>query len=132
MTSPGIDFGGRMKRIREERGVTLRTIADTTKISVLTLEALEKNDITRLPGGIFSRAVVRAYAHEVGTDPEAAVQEFIARFPGENVVVGSPHVSHHEMATTEVLHVGRYVSIAAAVVVVLAGLAYLGWTFFRA
>ena len=130
MTS-GIDFGGRMKRIREERGVTLRTIANTTKISVPTLEALEKNDITRLPGGIFSRAVVRAYAQEVGADPEAAVQEFITRFPDEHVVVGSPHVSHHDMATTEVRHLGRYVSIGAAVLVALAVLAYLGWTFFR-
>lgn len=107
------------------------TIADTTKISVLTLEALEKNDITRLPGGIFSRAVVRAYAQEVGADPEAAVQEFIARFPDETVVVGSPHVSHHDMATTEVRHLGRYVSIAAAVLLALAGLGFLGWTFFR-
>lgn len=131
MTSTGIDFGGRMKRLREERGVTLRSIADTTKISILTLEALERNDITRLPGGIFSRAVVRAYAQEVGADPETAVQEFISRFPDTHVVVGSPHVSHHDLATTEVRHVGRYVSIGAAIVIALAGLGYVGWTFFR-
>jgi cytoskeletal protein RodZ len=127
MTVSGVDFGGRMKRLREERGVTLRTIADTTKISVITLEALERNDITRLPGGIFSRAVVRAYAHEVGADPEASVQEFMARFPHESVVVGSPHVSHHELATTEVRHMGRYVSIVAAIVIALA---LLVWLFF--
>jgi hypothetical protein len=35
------------------------------------------------------------------------------------------------MATTEVRHLGRYVSIAAAVLVALAGLGYLGWTLFR-
>jgi cytoskeletal protein RodZ len=120
-----------MKRLREERGVTLRTIADTTKISVITLEALERNDITRLPGGIFSRAVVRAYAHEVGADPEASVQEFMARFPHESVVVGSPHISHHELATTEVRHMGRYVLVAAAIVVALAAVALLVWWFVR-
>lgn len=130
MTSGGVDFGGRMKRLREERGVTLRTIADTTKISIQTLEALERNDITRLPGGIFSRAVVRAYAQEVGADPEASVEEFITRFPHEHVVVGSPHVSHHDLATQEVRHVGRYVAIALAVVIVLGGIGVIGWTFF--
>jgi cytoskeleton protein RodZ len=131
MSTAGVDFGGRMKRLREERGVTLRAIADTTKISVPTLDALERNDIKRLPGGIFSRAVVRAYAQEIGADPEATVQEFIARFPDTHVVVGSPHVSHHDLATTEVRHVGRYVSIAAAIVIALVALGFIGWTFFR-
>ncbi len=42
--------------------LTLRVIADATKISVRALEALERNDIARLPAGIFSRAFVRAYA----------------------------------------------------------------------
>src|SRR6185369_9992514 len=58
------DFGSRMRRLREQRGVSLRDIAERTKISVTTLEALERNDIARMPGGIFSRAIVRAYAHE--------------------------------------------------------------------
>ena len=71
-----------MKRLREQRGITLREIADTTKLSVRTLEALERNDISRLPGGIFSRGLVRAYAEQIGADPEATVEEFIARFPG--------------------------------------------------
>jgi cytoskeleton protein RodZ len=125
----GGDFGARMKRLREERGVTLRTIADTTKISVITLEALERNDITRLPGGIFSRAVVRAYAQEVGADPEATVQEFMTRFPHESVVVGSPHISHHDMATTEVRHMGRLVAIGAAIVMAVAAAGFLVWSF---
>jgi cytoskeleton protein RodZ len=128
MTAGGGDFGGRMKRLREERGVTLRAIADITKISVLTLEALERNDIKRMPGGIFSRAVVRAYAQEVGADPEATVKEFMSLFPHESVVVGSPHISHHEMATEEVRHLGRYVAIAAAIIVALAAVALIVWS----
>jgi len=128
MTEAGGDFGGRMRRLREERGVALRTIADITKISVLTLEALERNDIRRLPGGIFSRAVVRAYAHEVGADPETAVQEFIARFPHDSAVVGSPQVSHHDMATTDFRHMGQYVAIMAATIVAVGALAFVVWT----
>ena len=85
------DFGNKMKRLREERGVSLRRIADATKISVSALEALERNDISRLPGGIFSRAFVRSYAIEVGLDPEKTVREFLAQFPHDSVTAGSPH-----------------------------------------
>ena len=86
------DFGGRMRRARESRGVSLRQIAETTKLSMAALEALERNDISRLPGGIFSRAFVRAYAIEVGIDPEGAVRDFMAQFPHDSVTAGSPHV----------------------------------------
>src|SRR2546422_6105323 len=77
---PVIDFGTKMKRAREARGVSLRQIAGATKISVSALEALERNDISRLPGGIFSRAFVRSYASEVGLDPDEMIEEFVAQF----------------------------------------------------
>ena len=85
------DFGMKMKRLREERGVSLRQIADATKISVSQLEALERNDILRLPGGIYSRALVRSYAIEVGLDPEQTVREFLAQFSHDSVNLGTPH-----------------------------------------
>jgi cytoskeleton protein RodZ len=95
------DFGLKMKRAREERGVSLRQIATETKISVSALEALERNDISRLPGGIFSRAFVRAYAVEVGLDPEETIREFITQFPHDSVTQGSPHVPQEDHAAIE-------------------------------
>ena len=74
------DFGAKLRQARERRGVTLRDIAEHTKFSVPSLEALERNDPSRLPGGIFARAFVRSYATEVGLDPEATVREFVERF----------------------------------------------------
>lgn len=85
------DFGMTMKRLREERGVTLRQIADATKLSFAALEALERNDISRLPGGIYTRAFVRSYAIEVGLDPEQTVRDFLVQFPHDSVTAGSPH-----------------------------------------
>src|SRR5437899_2594350 len=76
-------FGGALREARERRGVSLRQIANATKISVAALEALERNDISKLPGGIFSRAFVRSYAMEVGLDPEETVREFLDRFNRE-------------------------------------------------
>src|SRR6267378_6447860 len=96
---PEVDFGARMRQAREQRGVSLRQIAERTKISVSQLEALERNDISRLPGGIFSRAFVRSYAAEIGVDPEATIREFIAQFPNDSVTAGHPtsgRVEDHE------------------------------------
>ena len=76
------DFGGKMRLARERRGVSLRQIAATTKISMAALEALERNDVSKLPGGIFSRSFVRSYATEVGLDPDETVREFLDRFQG--------------------------------------------------
>ena len=78
------DFGASLRRAREQRGISLRSISMSTKISMSLLQALEREDVSRLPGGIFSRAFVRSYAREVGLDPEATVRAFIERFPTED------------------------------------------------
>ena len=108
-----------MKRLREERGVALRDIADTTKISVSALEALERNDISRLPGGIFSRGFVRAYAEQIGADPELTIREFLARFPHDSVTNGSPYVAAQEIDTRPPSSARRFV-IALAVLLPVA------------
>jgi hypothetical protein len=84
---PG-DLGKKLREAREHRGVSLRHIANSTKIAVSVLDALERNDISRLPGGIFGRSFVRSFASEVGLDPEIAIQEFIGQFPHHSVTVG--------------------------------------------
>jgi cytoskeleton protein RodZ len=121
-----VDFGRKLREARERRGVSLRQIASATKISVGVLEALERNDISRLPGGIFSRAFVRSYAIEVGLDPEQTIQDFIAQFPHDSVTQGhslSDQVEDHEavesdrrMATTFLRLMGISVLVAGAVI----------------
>jgi cytoskeleton protein RodZ len=114
------DFGSRMRQAREQRGVSLRQIAEATKISASVFEALERNDISRLPGGIFSRAFVRSYAAEVGVDPEQTVREFLAQFPHENVTAGSPHVliddrDRRRLNPRAVMIVGTLVLVVAVI-----------------
>jgi cytoskeletal protein RodZ len=85
------DFGGKLRLARERRGVSLRQISAATKISVAALEALERNDVSRLPGGIFSRSFVRSYASEVGLDPDETLHEFLDRFQGSpSTVIPTP------------------------------------------
>jgi cytoskeletal protein RodZ len=82
------DFGSKLREARERKGITLREIANATKISVRALEALERNDISHLPGGIFSRSFVRAYAVQAGLDPDQTVSDFVRQFPHDSVIAG--------------------------------------------
>lgn len=76
-------FGASLREARERKGVSLRQISAATKISVAALESLEKDDFSKLPGGIFSRSFVRSYAIEVGLDPDKTVQRFLLEYEGE-------------------------------------------------
>lgn len=69
-------LGSELKRAREASGISIHEMATRTKISITALECLERNDFSRLPGGIFGRAFVRSYATEVGMEPDAAVSRF--------------------------------------------------------
>jgi cytoskeleton protein RodZ len=89
-------FGSKLREARERRGMSLRQIANATKISMGALEALERNHVSALPGGIFSRAFVRSYAIEVGLDPDATIQEFVAQFPRDSLTAGHPALEHAE------------------------------------
>jgi cytoskeleton protein RodZ len=70
-------FGQRIKRERELRGVTLEDIAESTKIGKRNLQALEDEDFHKLPGGIFNKGFVRAYAKYLGIDEEQAVADYL-------------------------------------------------------
>src|SRR5882762_9484463 len=67
-------IGEQLRLAREGRGMPLREISDQTRISMHYLEAIETNDYKRLPGGIFNRSFVKAYAKCLGFDEKEAVE----------------------------------------------------------
>ena len=69
-------FGDRLRREREMRGITLDEITESTKISRRHLEALEKEHFDQLPGGVFNKGFVRAYARFLGIDEDQAVADY--------------------------------------------------------
>ena len=69
-------FGENLRREREMRGVSLEEISSATKISLRFLEAIEREDFTKLPGGIFSRSFIRSYARYLGLDEERVIAEY--------------------------------------------------------
>jgi transcriptional regulator with XRE-family HTH domain len=91
------DLGSKLRAARERRGLSLRQVAAATKISIASLDALERNDIARLPGGVFTRSFVRTYASEVGLNPDEAVEQFVVQFSQTPAVAaGRPHVHQEE------------------------------------
>jgi cytoskeletal protein RodZ len=118
-------LGARLKNARESRGLSLHGVSDMTKISIALLEALERDEYSRLPGGIFSKSFVKAYAVAVGLDADSAVAQFIeehAEYERENqATAGDPQVTAEDR---EFLHrQQRAVRVLRGVLVVVAVLA---------
>ena len=70
-------FGETLRRERELRQISLREISEATKINLRYLDALERDDFRHLPGGVFNKGFVRAYAQFVGIDPETMVTAYL-------------------------------------------------------
>ena len=54
--------------IRQAKGISLQQISSTTKIGVPYLEAIERLEFERLPGGVFSTSYIRQYAQAIEYD----------------------------------------------------------------
>jgi cytoskeleton protein RodZ len=70
-------FGARLKAERERRKISLDEISASTKISTRLLHALEEDHFDLLPGGIFNKGFIRAYAQHLGLDEEQLIAEYI-------------------------------------------------------
>lgn len=71
-------FGERLRREREMRKISLDEIAAATKIGTRHLRALEDEEFKKLPGGIFNKGFVRAYARFLGINEDQAVSDYLA------------------------------------------------------
>src|SRR2546428_7821375 len=93
------NFGETLKRERELREISLRQISEATKINIRYLEALEENRFDALPGGLFNKGFIRAYATYIGVDGEAMVNSYLhelsARGPGADSGSAREHAQMH-------------------------------------
>jgi cytoskeletal protein RodZ len=106
-------FGEKLRKQREQRGLALDAISNSTKISTRMLRALEDEHFDQLPGGVFNKGFVRAYARQVGLNEEEAITDYLAalsesqvqsqkilpdfRAPGDKARPIIPHDSRHHI-----------------------------------
>jgi cytoskeleton protein RodZ len=72
------EFGDKFRREREKQGISLDDVSRATKISCRMLKAIEDEQFDRLPGGIFNKGFVRAYAQHLGLNEDEAVDGYVA------------------------------------------------------
>jgi cytoskeletal protein RodZ len=69
-------IGSYLRRERELRGIALDEIADTTRIPVRQLERLEEGRIAELPGEVFVKGYLKAYARAVGLKQDDVLSRY--------------------------------------------------------
>jgi transcriptional regulator with XRE-family HTH domain len=85
------NFGERLKRERELREISMDELTKATRIGTRFVEALENEDWTKLPGGVFGHGFVRTIARYLGLNEEALLGEYdLAR--AEHLAAAPPKV----------------------------------------
>jgi cytoskeleton protein RodZ len=72
------EFGEKFRKAREKKDLSLDDVSNVTKISTRNLQAIEEEHFDQLPGGVFNKGFIRAYAKHVGLDGDQAVNEYLA------------------------------------------------------
>jgi hypothetical protein len=70
-----------LRRARLRRGLSLDEVGARTLLSPRILRVLDEGRFGELPGGVYARSHVRAYASVVELDPDAAMAELSAELP---------------------------------------------------
>ena len=112
-------IGEKLRLARETRGIALRDISEQTRISMRYLEAIESDDYRRLPGGIFNRSFIRAYAKFVGYDEDQAIDDYsrTLRELGETDEESEPKTFKSLVYTDDANHRSPLKSLLLAIVI---------------
>ena len=139
-----VDPGLLLKRAREAKALTLDDLSRTTKINRTILGALESGDVSHLPSGVYARGFVKAYAREVGLDPDEMANQYFGHLEhalppageGIDARATSPMTRHEVvhldddtamiLASTQARRVGWLVTACCAI-----GLVVYVWSFGR-
>jgi cytoskeletal protein RodZ len=123
-----LDPAARLRLAREHKGLSLRQVAEATKLSVRAIESLEKDRVCDLPEGIYRRSIVRAVAREVGLDPDQLLNEFAAAHPDDLPTMPSCAIAEPQAVTS----FNKVLTLVSAVLPIVAGLVYFGLPMTRA
>ncbi|HEY8370110.1 MAG TPA: helix-turn-helix domain-containing protein [Thermodesulfobacteriota bacterium] len=69
--------GALLRKIREQQGISLRDIAQTTKVNLTYLQFIEEENFRQLPVPAYLRGFLKAYAKCIGLDPDRVSSEYL-------------------------------------------------------
>lgn len=82
-------FGDKFRKERERQGIKIEDVSNSTKISARMLRAIEEEHFEQLPGGVFNKGFIRAYAKHLGLDEEESVATYLDTLNPPNGHAGS-------------------------------------------
>ena len=94
-------LGEKLRRMREERGISISEVAEQTRISPLYLKSIEQDDYKPLPGGIFNKGFVRSYARYIGFDESEALSDYAQLMAESALPTDSDQTLHHSEVWTD-------------------------------
>ncbi|MDD5542111.1 MAG: DUF4115 domain-containing protein [Acidobacteriia bacterium] len=123
-------FGEHLKQIRENKGYSLETFSQLTKINAHALADLEAERFDRLPGGVFSRGFIKSYARFCGVDSQELLKEYEAAWaPGKSPEMKDPYSERPATPlgsfSTETLVIGG--AVILVLIGTLIGVVYHTW-----
>src|SRR5919108_234891 len=84
-----MNIGAQLRSSREAKGLSIDALAHTTRVQPRILAAIERNDVSAVPPRPFGRGFVRAYAREIGLDPEQTARDYFAQFAPVTATAGA-------------------------------------------
>ena len=94
-------LGEELRHRREQRGISLAEISEATRIGTRFLKGIETDNFSILPGGIFTRSFIRAYAKHVGMNEDEAIALYLQQVSGTSGEQETPADSKAEQAPPE-------------------------------
>ncbi len=115
------NFGATFKKARESKGISINQISAETRISVRFLLAIESEEFHLLPGGVFNRGFIRAYAEKVDLDPDQAIADYerLGGVPETSEIPPTPIASPRKRER-------QLYSVAIGVLILLSLIVYVG------
>lgn len=75
------DFNGAfLKSVREYKNVTVERMAEMTRISKTHINAIENDDISKLPADVYTRGYVYQYAKVLKLNPDQVAASYLLHF----------------------------------------------------
>ncbi len=122
------DPAARLRLAREQKGLSVRDVADATKLSVRAIESLERGAVSELPGGIYRRSIIRAVAREVGLNADQLLSEYSSLYPDDLPSPTSVAIVEPVAARS----FNRVIALVSAVLPMAAGIIYFALPMTRA
>jgi len=76
--------GGKLRRLRQEKDLSIEVVSEATKISLNNIRAIEQEDYEKLPVDTFAKGLITLYGNFLGIDGAQIAAEFLAERDKKN------------------------------------------------